>query len=316
MTGLEIAKGYYEEFGKPMLEAEFANLLPFLAIGFVGSGSDRYGFDDAVSRDHDFEPGFCLFLPGENVVDRRQAFLLERAYAKLPREYAGARRQPMSPVGGNRNGVLRTEEFYGKAVGAKDGNLSTEQWLMLPDYALAEAVNGEVFRDDYGEFSRIRESLLDMPEDVRRKRIAGNLLIMAQSGQYNYARCLKHGEPEAAQLACVEFVKAAIKTAFLLRNRYAPYYKWGFRALRQFSGGADLARKLSLLLLGDCRNPSVAKEKSEKIEELAGDMIATLTEQNLTTAAGGDLERHAYSVNDKITDSTVRNLNILVAVSE
>ena len=37
MNGLELARGYYEEFGKPMLEADFANILPFLAVGFVGS---------------------------------------------------------------------------------------------------------------------------------------------------------------------------------------------------------------------------------------------------------------------------------------
>ncbi len=216
MTGLEIARGYYAEFGKPMLESEFADILPFLAAGFAGSGSEHYGYDDEVSRDHDFEPGFCIFLPGEDIVDRRLAFRLERAYAKLPKEYAGIKRRPISPVGGNRNGVIRTEDFYLKAVGSSNGELSWEQWLRLPDYALAEAVNGEVFFDNHGEFSRIRESLICMPEDIKLKRLAGNLLIMAQSGQYNFARCMKHDEPEAAQLACVEFVNAAMKTTFLL----------------------------------------------------------------------------------------------------
>lgn len=117
MKGLELSRGYYEEYGKPMLERDFPELLPYLAVGFTGSGSEHYGYDDETSRDHDFEPGFCIFLPGEDVVDRRKAFLLERAYAKLPREYQGVKRQPVSPVGGNRNGVLRTEEYYAAAVG-------------------------------------------------------------------------------------------------------------------------------------------------------------------------------------------------------
>ena len=160
MTGLEIARGYYEKFGKPMLKNEFADILPLLAAGFVGSGSEHYGYDDEVSRDHDFEPGFCIFLPGEDIIDRRRAFQLERAYAGLPKEYAGAKRQRISPVGGNRSGVIRTDEFYMKAVGSANGKLSVMQWLRLPDYALAEAVNGEVFFDNYGEFSRIREELI------------------------------------------------------------------------------------------------------------------------------------------------------------
>ena len=314
MNGLEIAKGYFEEFGKPMLKSEFADILPFLAAGFVGSGSEHYGFDDEISRDHDFEPGFCIFLPDENVVDRKRAFQLERAYAKLPKEYAGITRQRMSPVGGNRNGVIRTAEFYMKAVGSENGRLSTEQWLRLPDYALAEAVNGEVFFDNYGEFSNIREQLICMPDDIKLKRLAGNLLVMAQSGQYNFVRCMKHGEPESAQLACVEFVNAAMRTIFLLQDRYMPYYKWSFRALRGLIGTKELTGKLSLLLFGDNHDDTVAERKYDTIEEIASEIITLLQDRELTDAICGDLEKHAYSVNDRITDSTIRNMNILIAV--
>ena len=314
MNGLEIAKGYFEEFGKPMLESEFADILPFLAAGFVGSGSEHYGFDDEVSRDHDFEPGFCIFLPDENVVDRKRAFQLERAYAKLPKEYAGITRQRMSPVGGNRNGVIRTAEFYLKAVGSENGRLSTEQWLRLPDYALAEAVNGEVFFDNYGEFSNIREQLICMPDDIKLKRLAGNLLVMAQSGQYNFIRCMKHGEPESAQLACVEFVNAAMRTIFLLQDRYMPYYKWSFRALRGLIGTEYLTEKLSLLLFGDNHDDTAAERKYDTIEEIASEIITQLQDRELTDAICGDLEKHAYSVNDRIADNAIRNMNILIAV--
>jgi len=314
MNGLEISKGYYEEYGKPMLDNDFADLLPYLAIGFVGSGSEHFGFDDEISRDHDFEPGFCIFIPGEDVIDSKQAFQLERAYAKLPKEYAGLSRQNVSPVGGRRNGVIRTDDFYMKAIGSKDGCLSVEQWLSIPDYALAEAVNGEIFADNYGEFSKIRENLICMPEDIRLKRMAGNMLIMAQSGQYNYMRCIKHGEPEAAQLACMEFVNATIKTAFLLQNRYAPYYKWSFKALRQLFGMGHLADKLSFLLSGDIHDEAVIEQKYNMIEDIASDIITASQNQGITDAICGDLEKHAYSVNDKVADAYIRNMNILVAV--
>ena len=315
MNGLELSRGYYETYGKPMLESEFADLLPYLAVGYVGSGSEHYGFDDEVSRDHDFEPGFCIFLPGEDVVDRRSAFLLERAYAKLPKEYEGVKRQAISPVGGNRNGVIRTAEFYQSAVGTPDGTLSTEGWLQIPDYALAEAVNGVIYFDNYGEFTRIRQFLQAMPDDVRYKRLAGNLLLMAQSGQYNFTRCINHGEPEAAQLACTEFVTAAMKVLFLLNRRYMPYYKWSFRALRQMDGMADFAANLSFLLTGDNADETVAEVKVDTIETVASDVISLLQEQELTEAICGDLEKHAYSVNDRISDSDIRNLHILAAIS-
>ncbi len=314
MNGLELSKGYYEEFGEPMLKEQFSDLLPFLCVGFTGSGSEHYGFDDEISRDHDFEPGFCIFLPSEDIVDRRSAFLLERAYAKLPKEYKGIRRAQVQPAGGNRNGVIRTADFYTALTGSPDGNLSAGEWLRIPDHALAEAVNGEIFSDDYGEVTAIRERLLLMPEDVKLKRLAGNLLLMAQSGQYNYTRCLKHGEAEAAQLSCVEYVQAAMKAFFLLNDRYMPYYKWSFRALRTVYGGEALADKLSFLLFEDPRNDRTAEEKYDMIESIATDFITLLQERKLTDAICGDLEKHAYSVNDRIEDSWIRNLHILATV--
>ena len=68
MKGLELAEQYYVNCGKDML-AQFPQALPFLAVGLAGSGSECCGYDDETSRDHDFEPGFCIFLPGEDVVD-------------------------------------------------------------------------------------------------------------------------------------------------------------------------------------------------------------------------------------------------------
>lgn len=308
MKGLELSRSYYEEYGKPMLEKDFPGLLPYLAVGFVGSGSERYGFDDEISTDHDFEPGFCIFLPDENTVDRRSEFLLERAYAKLPKEHMGCKRLPLSPVGGNRNGVMRTADFYLRAVGASDGSLPTEAWLRIPDYALAEATNGEVFFDNYGEFSSIRRSLLSMPQDILLKRLAGNLLIMAQAGQYNYPRCLAHGEKEAAQLACNEFVSSAIKVVFLLRGKYAPYYKWSFRALRLIDTEESYAERLSQLLCG------ASDDKMSTIECVCTDIISELINLNITKAQCGELERHAYSVNDRISDAELRNMHILAAI--
>lgn len=314
MKGLELSKKYYALYGKPMLEKDFPALLPYLAVGFVGSGSDRFGFDDEVSRDHDFEPGFCIFLPGEETVDRRQAFLLERAYQKLPKEFEGVKRGMLSPVGGNRNGVIRTADFYQAAVGQADGALSMDAWLHIPDYALAEATNGEVYDDPYGEFTRIRQHLLSMPRDAWLKRLAGNLLLMAQAGQYNFPRCLRHGEPEAAQLTLMTFVEAAMKTAFMLRGRYMPYYKWSFRALRELEPESRLPDQLSFLLFGDNSSEWMAQQKIDVIETIAGEVIQKLQEKELTKAVCGDLEKHAYSVNDGIADGDVRNLHILAAV--
>lgn len=313
MKGLELSKAFYEQYGKPMLHEQFADYEELIAVALCGSGSECFGFDDDVSTDHDFEPGFCLFLPDETVMDRRTEFLLERAYAKLPKEFMGFRRSLMSPVGGNRHGVLRMDDFFLSRVGAADGVLSAEQWLTIPEFYLAEATNGEVFRDDCGAFTAVREKLAALPEDIRRKKLAGELLTMAQSGQYNYNRCLGHGETGAAQLAAVEFVKAAMHAVFLLNRTYMPYYKWQFRALRALPFLASLAEPLEFLLTTE-NSEDLRETKYLIIEDIAGMVIEALQTQELTKAVCGDLEKHAYSVNDTIADAGIRNLHILAGV--
>lgn len=311
MNGIELSQGYYEAFGKPMLEEQFPGLIDYLAVGLFGSGSECFGYDDELSRDHDFEPGFCIFLPGEEIVDRRSAFLLERAYAKLPKEFMGVRRQTLQPVGGARHGVLRTGEFFSEKVGVPDGILTDTQWLSLPEQALAEATNGKLFFDRYGEVTRIREQLAYFPETVRRKKLAGHLLLMAQAGQYNYLRCMRHGEPAAAQLAVGEFVKSAMSAVFLLNRTYQPYYKWSFRALRALPKLSLLAELFEYLLTTD---NTIFEDKYDAIEGIAADLIDELTAQGLTKATCGDLEKHAYLVNDGIDDGALRNLHIFAAV--
>ena len=305
MNGIELSRAFFERHGLPMLERDFPELLPFLAIGLFGSGSECLGFDDEVSEDHDFEPGFCILLPEEDVVDRRQAFRLERAYAKLPRDFMGHTRPVVQPVGGARRGVLRTAEFFAKTVGSPNGVLDTRAWLTIPEQALLEATNGEVWRDDFGEVTRIRAHLARYPEDVRRKRLAGQLLLMAQAGQYNVPRCLAHGEPEAARLAAAEFVKSALAAAFLLAGRYEPYYKWAFRALRELPELSALTEPLSAVL----RSPD-----AEAVETVCAAVLDAVRKQGLSGAPGEDLERHAYTVNDTISDPELRNLHILAGV--
>jgi hypothetical protein len=295
-----------------MLKERFPHLLPFIAVGLIGSGSECFGYDDDISQDHDFEAGFCIFLPSEKLVDRKAEFELERAYAKLPAEFMGYKRSLLSPTGGSRHGVMRTADFFNSKIGSPDGHLSLRDWLLLPEQSLAEATNGKIFCDALGEVTAIRQRIAYMPEDARLKKLAGNLLIMAQSGQYNYPRCISRGERAAAQLAAVEFVKATLNVVFLLKKRYAPYYKWIFRALSELDGLCTLYSPLEYLISSG--NGEEAEKKQEMIENICRRIIDELKKDHLTAIDSVDIEPHAYAVNDLICDGNVRNLHILYAI--
>lgn len=313
MKGIELSRRYYLEYGEEMMRS-FEHLLPYVAIGLAGCGSECLGFDDEISQDHDFEPSFCIFLPDENIVSRRDAFLLERAYGKLPDEFMGYKRQKYDAVGGNRHGVIRMSEFFTQKCGVPDGNLSKREFFSVPEQSLAEAVGGEVFFEGLGKFGEIRSRLAYLPEDVRIKKLAGNLLIMAQSGQYNYERCLARRDFAAAQLAAIEFARAAMHAIFLLNKRYMPYYKWTFRALRELPILSHLAAELEYLISSGNATEEEKYEKIAAIDRVSNEIIAQLRADMLTDYCKDDLEGHAYSVNNRIQDVEIRNLHILYGV--
>ena len=100
---------------------------------------------------------------------------------------------------------------------------------------------------------------------------------------------------------------------FLLNNKYKPYYKWSFRALRALPK-LSLEAEIMEYLLTTPNGSDTAEEKYYAIEGIAADVIDELAGQNLTNAICGDLEKHAYSVNDGIEDAELRNMHILAAV--
>lgn len=313
MKGLELSEKFYYEYGEKMIKENFADIEKYLAFGLVGSGSECFGYDDEISQDHDFEPGFCIFIPDESIIDSRTEFQLERAYAKLPKEFMGYKRSPLNPVGGNRHGVIRIGKFFEAKTGDENADIPTVGWFCISEQFPLEATNGKIFCDNYGLMTQLRGKIAYMPEDVRLKKLAGNILLMAQSGQYNYSRCIKRGETAAAQLAVTEFVNTALKVIFLINKKFMPYYKWTFRALRELEKLSDLYDSLEYLI-SSTNEAEESKKKQEIIEQISERIIRELIEQKLTKIDSCDLERHAYCVNDMIKDSEIRNLNILYAV--
>lgn len=305
MKGLEAARRLYDEMGADIIRESFPEYEGRIAVGLAGSGSQCLGFDDEISRDHDFEPGFCLWLTDAD--DARIGIEL----ARKMRDLFGSRVSQSSALGTAGIGVMRISDFYRRFTGLPGAPETWQDWLYLPSYALAQAVSGEVFRDDLGEFSRIRHDIVcGMPEDVRRKKLAARLALMAQSGQYNYARCLVHGEDGAAMLAVSEFVKNTAEAVFLLNRRHAPYYKWLLRGMRGLEKLGELADALEFLLTGD--NDEDGKVlKSQVIEDICAQIVSELHTQGLSCGNWDYLEKHAFDVQSHIGNASIRALHVM-----
>ena len=90
MNGLELCRTYYFECAAPAIEKEFGERSKLIAAGLAGAGSDCMGYDDEISRDHDFGPGCCLWLTDRDYAEFGSD--LRKLYASLPKSFAGVPR--------------------------------------------------------------------------------------------------------------------------------------------------------------------------------------------------------------------------------
>ncbi|MCM1252589.1 MAG: DUF4037 domain-containing protein [Clostridium sp.] len=307
MKGLELSRKYYETYGKEML-AQFPELENAYAVGLVGRGSECFGFDDEISKDHDFGPSFCIWLP--ETLYKEYGEKLQKAYDALPREFMGFPARVEEETGGGRVGVLCIEDFYYGLLGIDHIPASNEEWLRLLDENLASATNGEVFEDRLGAFSSIREGLLSYyPEDVRLKKITARMARAARAGQYNYARAMKRAERIAAELALSVFIREIMELVYLLNRKYAPFDKWIHRGMSKLSVCSEIGDMLALLY--QVKEPETALERSIIIEAVCNIIVQELQAQGLSTLDDNFLQAHLSTVAKKIQDEKIRRLQFL-----
>ena len=245
ITGMELCRRYYEEYGRPMIAGKFHAYESRIAVGLVGKGSDCFGFDDVLSQDHDFGPRFVMWVT-KKVYDEIGEELQE-AYDKLPNQFLGVDRIETFH-GKDRSGVMIIEEFYKNLLGfdlvgmlahnhedtasGKESLDTIKCWLSVQEYGLAAAVNGEVFRDDEGIFTQYRKLLSAYyPKAVWYRKVAQTCALFSQSGQYNLPRMRRRGQLVSAELAKAECAKQAMKLYYLLNRKYAPHDKWLYKGM-------------------------------------------------------------------------------------
>lgn len=313
MKGLDLSREYFETYIEQLLQA-VPEADGRIAAGLVGEGSQCFGFDDEISQDHDFGPGFCIWLTDEDFDQFAEA--LRQAYLRLPDEFLGFSRQNLLVQ--DRVGVMKISEFYHRFTGACFGTPESNlDWLFTPEHQLASATNGVVFRDDLGLFSKIRQELLNFyPEDVRLKKIAARAAVMSQAGQYNLLRSIKRGDTVAATLSLSRFIEAAISMVYLLDKKYMPFYKWSFHGLG-IEVNSQLAVEISPLIKRLVAIPAtLAKEDFATAHDLAfqlTDEICTaiskeLNRQGLSHIASPFLQDHLEEIMSKIVDPQIRKL--------
>lgn len=323
VTGLGLSRAYWEECCKPMIAAKYERVRGRIAAGLVGHGSECYGFDDELSRDHDFGPGVCLWLTDEDYAQFGEQ--LQADYDALPQEFRGFGPRVASDHAGKRVGVFRIGEFFESITGMPQAPSDPRLWVTLDEPTLAAATNGRVFADPLGAFSHTRQGFRTMPDEEILRRVSQRLGMAAQAGQYNLPRIARRGDLPAMRLCVSELSTAVTSLAFLLNNPltvgYMPYYKWQFAALRQLSHRPGMRLRgvcaplealceMDDLLVIDggtsTNSPAVADALNPRADQLVDSIcrqiVAALQELGLTRSNETFLDWHRPYVDEKMRE--------------
>ncbi len=305
--GLELAEAYFYDVCYPMLKREFPEHINRMAAGLIGEGSECFGYDDMISRDHDFGPSFQIYIPAEDIPVYGKKLRAE--VNKLPTSYAGFGERNTSTYGGGRIGLFSIEDFYDKFLSIHEVPSSNSVWLQLSDIPLSTVTNGKVFMDRLGTFTEIREGLLKhYPKDVCLKKLAYHCTQIAQSGQYNFPRSLKRKQYVAAHHALDEFLTHYASAVYLLNKVYKPYYKWEHEGLKRLPILGGFTHKTYDQIV------SLSFQDQEDqiiflIENLCSKLISVMKSRQYTSSQSDFLLDHVSEIMSKITDPNLRNSN-------
>ena len=295
MKGLYRSRALFEDHVMPKIREELPEVIPLLAAGLVGEGSECFGYDDEISLDHDAETRICLWLDEEHFFQYEGP--LRRILENLSMELSGR----TSLLQGWRSGVFEIGRFYEQLIRVSDRPASNRAWLEIDETSLAAAVNGEVFLDTYGAFTKIRNKLLEhYPQDVFLFKLARECAVCAQTGQYNYIRAVKRKDFVTASMIRAAFIDHFTRAVFLLNRTYRPYYKWAYQALSALPIlGGEMYDRISALL--NC--PWDGAE--EYIEEMCQKLIEEMRRQQLTEKTSDFLMDHLPDLLSNIEDGSL-----------
>lgn len=225
IMGLDLAQAFFEQEAKKSLCEEFPEYAERMAVGLAGEGSECLGFDDVLSTDHDFGPGFCIWLEPDD--HARIGSKLQAWYDMLPDTFMGYSRNTVNGAG--RTGVWCIDDFFKHYIGYADpiDVPDMQAFLNIPDEDMATVLNGRIFCDPFGVFEERRLAFYNsFTEQMWQRKLAGALIELGKFGQYNYPRAMKRGDYVTAQITLYKYIEKLLQLVHYVNHVFPPYYKW------------------------------------------------------------------------------------------
>jgi hypothetical protein len=231
ISGQELSRRFYEEEVQPVLDAAYPGL-PYSA-GLLGRGSEVLGYDDQMSRDHNWGPRVLLFLGDDDHINHSHAVSESLRAALPPRFHNHATEYSIS--------TLRS--YFQRHLDIDiDGEIEARDWLTFPEQRLRMITAGAVYHDQVG-LQAVRDRFAYYPYDVWLY-----LLVAAWWRVHPEANLVGRtgfvGDELGSTLIGSQLIHDLMQLCFLMEKQYAPYSKWFATAFSRLDCATELSPTL------------------------------------------------------------------------
>lgn len=251
ISGLDLNEQFYQEVVRPILRAEFPDLVH--SVARLGGGSDVLGFDDAMSTDHDWGIRQQIFLQDDDEAWAATA-VSETLAHNLPYSYRGisvhfgepdeegsqlTETIDSGPVN-HRIQVTTMADFFTEEIGIDPHKAwDVVDWLSVAQQQLLHVTAGRVFVDGLGQLIPLRQKFSCFPRDVWLYLLSCQWSRIGQEDHF-VGRTGIRGDDIGSRLLAGRLVHDIMMLGFLYEKRYAPYPKWFGTAFARLDCGPAL----------------------------------------------------------------------------
>lgn len=243
IPGLELARAFYEE-----IVAELVTDVSH-AAALVGEGSEVLGLDTERSTDHSWGPRLQIFVEPDLVADVRAAVEvgLPKDFEGWPIRFAAWRSGRVE----HHVDVTSVVDWLEASLGFDPRpSMTVARWLATPQQLLLEVTAGDVFWDDTGELTAVRELLSWYPNDVWLWMMACQWHLVAEVEPL-VGRTAEVGDELGSRTLAATQASNAMRLCLLQDRRYAPYTKWLGTTFARSKAAGDLAAPLLAVVEAD-----------------------------------------------------------------
>jgi hypothetical protein len=299
MDGMALCEAFFIECVEPVLSGAFPALA--YSAGRLGSGSDVIGYDDEVSRDHDWGPRLHVFPKeySDGLKDEIES-ALKRELPRMFRGFSvGFSAPDMRGISAMSKGadefrprvkVMPFSAFLMGEIGRPNADdITPAEWLAFSEHRLLTLTRGRLFRDDLGLKKELKK-LAAYPRDVWLYLLYSDWSAVAEERAF-VKRAAAREDDLGSRIVAARIAHRLMHLAFLYEGRFAAYSKWFGTAFQELSTYSVLEPMLSRALHAHHR-----EERELSIARAQAILIEIHNESGLTPPV--DPSIHPYYTRD------------------